>query len=164
MNLSVSTHWPPKMPGHLAGQPTNFRVGILNSLLSNYPIAKQVIESSPKVFRFKPHTIREDKNNRWKPGMRIHFFEWTGKAYRSKQFKFAPLTECVSVQAIEIVWHDTEGNRYVNPAIYVDDVWMVGKDLETLAHNDGFDTVCDFYAWFNQDFYGRIIHWTDLKY
>lgn len=164
MNLSVQTHWPQKMPAHLVGKPTDFRVNILNSLLANYPIAKRTIARMPNEFKFKPHTIRADKTNRWKPGMNIHFFEWTGKPYRSPQFKFAPVVTCVSVQKIEIVWHDLTGCRYINPTIYIDGRWIVGRQLHQLAINDGFDSLTSFYAWFNQDFTGKIIHWTELKY
>lgn len=28
----------------------------------------------------------------------------------------------------------------------------------------GFDSVKDFFRYFNKDFKGKIIHWTDLKY
>jgi len=36
--------------------------------------------------------------------------------------------------------------------------------LKTLARNDGFESVDDFFKWFNADFQGKIIHWTDFKY
>jgi hypothetical protein len=35
---------------------------------------------------------------------------------------------------------------------------------EQLAINDGFETVEHFFRWFNEDFSGKIIHWTDLRY
>lgn len=164
MNLSVSTHWPSHMPPHLAGKPTQFRENILNSLLANYPIAKRTIQRLPKQFKFKPHTIRADKNKRWKPGMRIHFFEWTGKPYRSLQFKFAPTVTCVATQHIEIIWTDTDGIRLAEPTIFIDNKWIVGYQKEQLAINDGFDSLQSFYAWFNTNFTGTIIHWTNLKY
>lgn len=163
MNLSVSTQWPIKMPSYLVGKETGFKANILNSLLANYPIAARTIQRLPKQFNFKPHTIREDKNNRWKPGMRIHFFEWMGKPYRSKQFKFATGI-CKSVQAIEIIWYDVDGCKYTIPSIYIDGRWLVYDEMKQLALNDGFDSLELFYAWFNTDFKGRIIHWTNLKY
>ena len=36
--------------------------------------------------------------------------------------------------------------------------------LRELAKNDGFESVEDFFAYFNKDFKGKIIHWTDLQY
>lgn len=40
-----------------------------------------------------------------------------------------------------------------------------GTDLiEKIAINDGFDSVDDFFSWFKDDFTGKIIHWTNLKY
>jgi len=115
-------------------------------------------------YNFKPHTIRKDKHNRWKPGMDIHFFEWTGKPYRSPQFKFSPVVKCISVQDIEIRWTDPDGLRLYDPVIYIDGTWITRKQTEKLSKNDGFDSLYSFYAWFNQDFTGRIIHWTSLKY
>jgi hypothetical protein len=36
--------------------------------------------------------------------------------------------------------------------------------LEVIARHDGFDSVNDFLDWFSEDFTGKLIHWTDLKY
>lgn len=36
--------------------------------------------------------------------------------------------------------------------------------VEVLAKNDGFSGVKEFFEWFSEDFKGKIIHWTDLKY
>ena len=33
-----------------------------------------------------------------------------------------------------------------------------------LAINDGFESLKHFFEYFNEDFEGKIIHWTDLKY
>jgi hypothetical protein len=35
---------------------------------------------------------------------------------------------------------------------------------EVIARKDGFDTLEDFLDWFSEDFTGKLIHWTDLKY
>lgn len=143
MNLAVSTNWPQKMPVHLAGKATLFGLKIITGL--------------------KPHTIREDKSNRWKEGRVIQFFEWEGKPYRSKQVKITKAV-CKSVQNIEIVWKDPDGLRYPTPSIFVDGLWIVGEEKKRLALNDGFGSLMDFYAWFDKDFTGKIIHWTDLRY
>ena len=46
----------------------------------------------------------------------------------------------------------------------IDNIVLTNKQIEQLAKNDGFDSVQDFFNWFNEDFNGRIIHWTDFKY
>ena len=111
--------------------------------------------STPKL-----HTIRVDQNKRWKPGMKIHFKIWTGKPYKSKTFDFAPLTECVSIQEIRIE-HDTSN---LWPPVYIDNKLMSIGQIEKLAINDGFNDLRHFYSYFNENFTGRIIHWTNLKY
>lgn len=35
---------------------------------------------------------------------------------------------------------------------------------KTLALNDGFESVKQFFQWFNEPFVGKLIHWTDSKY
>lgn len=163
MNLSVTTHWPLKMPAHLAGKPTGFKDKILNSLLQHTPIGETVFKDKKEPELFKPHTIR--KGNRWKPGMNIHFFEWTGKPYRSPHFKFAPVIKCVRVQSIDIIWTDPDQAVLPKPLIFIDQVWVCDEKIkQALAVNDGFESLQAFYAWFNQDFSGQIIHWTNLKY
>lgn len=117
----------------------------------------------------KLHTIREDKNNRFKPGVMIDFFINT----RTKDmFRFAPKIPVVSTQKIEIRWYNTFGTPVVR--VFIDnksyacvkfdrETIITGKMLE-LAENDGFDTIEDFFAYFNKDFTGKIIHWTDKRY
>jgi len=36
--------------------------------------------------------------------------------------------------------------------------------IELLAKNDGFESVEDFWKWFNVEKTFRCIHWTDFKY
>lgn len=113
----------------------------------------------------KLHTIREDKTDRWKPGTKIDFFI---NCRQKNMFRFAPVLPVVSVQEIEIIWVGfSDGYR---PWVKID-----GKNIYTLdqfdtdkmlllAQNDGFDSDQDFFAYFNKDFKGKIIHWTDLRY
>jgi hypothetical protein len=111
------------------------------------------LKCSPKI-----HTIRVDKNNRWKAGIHIHFQQWTEKPYNSKCYHFAPLIPCMSVQKIRISW---SGNHVL---VFVDDMLILKDQLLKLAQNDGFDSIESFFKWFDKDFTGKIIHWTDLKY
>jgi hypothetical protein len=119
----------------------------------------------------KIHTIREDKNDRWQPGTKIDFFI---NCRQKDMLRFAPVLPVVSVQEVKIKWFNIYG-EYV-ARVFIDGksfayvkfkndriVTLEGKMLE-LANNDGFDTIEDFFAYFNTDFKGKLIHWTDLKY
>ena len=48
--------------------------------------------------------------------------------------------------------------------IKVDNKELSKVDIERLSKNDGFDSIEDFWSFFNQDYQGMIIHWTDTKY
>ena len=115
----------------------------------------------------KIHTIREDKSGRWKPGTKINFVINN----RSKdRYQFAPVIPCVSVQPIkmtrfsdliEVVIGDSLWKAQINSK-GVPYSWDI--QLQILAQNDGFDSVEDFFAWFNKDYSGKIIHWTKYTY
>ena len=117
----------------------------------------------------KLHTIREDKNDRWKLGVMIDFFI---NARQKNMFRFAPRIPVVSTQEINIEWltkymvYVTIDNKPIGDAIW--DRGFIGMSCEPilreLAKNDGFNSVEDFFAYFNKDFTGKIIHWTDLRY
>ena len=107
----------------------------------------------------KLHTIRDDKNNRWKPGVMIDYFI---NCRQPNMFRFAPRIPVVSVQEIAIVWFDFFGK--IKPLVYVDKKPLTVIDVEALAQNDGFDTLEEFFEYFNEDYKGKIIHWTDLRY
>lgn len=188
MTLAYSTHWPTTMPPHMAGKPTFFPEKILASLIWNYPdydweqyadeIDKiyQPYECTVGDFEMKHHTIRRDEKDRWKPGNNIHFVI---NNRTKNRFQFAPVVKCESVQKIEIynlgetadvpmsysIEKDDNGRFYDHAyAVWVDDELLGSYGVERLAINDGFDSVEDFFAWFNEDFQGKIIHWTGLKY
>ena len=126
----------------------------------------------------KLHSIREDKTNRWKPGMIIHFT--TGS--RSKNYKCFAKSQCVSTQRIEIremsqicvdncytyeeshMFGDRSEKFLKTFKVIVDSRELSDAEIYLLANNDGFETIHDFFRWFNKDFTGKIIHWTDLKF
>ena len=119
----------------------------------------------------KLHTIRLDPPNRWKAGMNIQMV-YRGKNYSIEDHfnKGIPeLERCVSVQKIKMWWtgslspHENPSDRY---PVYHLNCLVDGKriDIEQLSVNDGFESVDDFRKWFNKDFEGRLIHWTDLRY
>lgn len=179
MILSFSQKWPASM-GKWAGQPTHFIEKIWAELIAeNLPInlgdysdyndlhlskfGKDMSDYDKVLISPKLHTIRHDPHNRWKPGMKIH----PAIGVRTKNyFQFAPVIPCVSVQEIEIIHTGYSPNT---PVVYVHN----GKSLmnplsyseiKKLAQNDGFDSVEQFFAWFNKDFKGQLIHWSDLRY
>ncbi len=191
MTIQCSTRWPEKMAS-LKGEQTVFVPQILNSLYHNGLITSdQITDYECKYYditdlqficseRKKPHTIRADKKNRWHAGRDIHFKIWQGVPYHSDTFQFAPVVKCISTQKITIrwqfkgnekvvdvnIWNDPKGKvksygyvKWINDEI-VQQSYMV----EQLAINDGFRSVEHFFRWFNEDFTGKLIHWTDLRY
>lgn len=119
-------------------------------------------------YESKLHTIRKDQHNRWKQAMDIHPVIFNRSP---KRLQFAPTIKCVSTQRISIKWKDlhkvTECNfsghisDYIE--IIVDQRNLEENEIWELIHNDGL-SVIDFLAHFNDDFEGKIIHWSQLKY
>ncbi len=106
-------------------------------------------------WKLKRHTIRAGK--RWRPGMMIDF--WINMRTKD-QFRFAPRVPVVSVQDIEIKHGFAKSHRQV-----IVNTWIMPNDeVEELAINDGFPDLESFFKWFDSDFEGQIIHWSDLKY
>jgi hypothetical protein len=120
------------------------------------------------VVKPKLHTIREDKNDRWQVGTIIDFFI---NVRQKSMFRFAPRLPVVSVQNIEIIYVPFGDKKQdARPFVKVDGrlIYDVGQTLwsqmKEFAENDGFNTIEDFFAYFDKDFTGKLIHWTDLKY
>lgn len=114
----------------------------------------------------KFHTIREDKNNRWKAGNKIDFFI---NVRKKNMFRFAPVLPVVSIQKIEIIYHtnafDLANEIPFKRAVIVDDKKRLNdNEIKQLAENDGFISTDEFFAYFDESFSGKLIHWTDLKY
>jgi hypothetical protein len=171
----------------LNGEPTYFVEKILNGLATNNLITRQEwsfrmnpppVVKYPTAYGFsfnqtldlnlKLHTIRDDQKDRWKAGMKIDFFI---NVRKKDMFRFAPVLPVVSVQKIEIII--TENCALRKRQVWIDDVFalyyeygdrIIDKGLLQLVQNDGFDTIEDFFAYFDKDFTGKLIHWTDLKY
>lgn len=109
----------------------------------------------------KLHTIREDKTNRWKAGMKIDFFI---NVRTKDMFRFAPVLPVVSVQSFEVEKLCNTGEWYKDFIVLVDNLYQDVNGINQIALNDGFDTVEDFFSYFNENFKGKLIHWTDKKY
>ena len=113
----------------------------------------------------KVHTIREDKHDRWRPGMKIHFATGVRTSYYSQFYA----DFCVSTQRIHfkptIEFADGTTHEPALPHIYVDGLWIIDpKKRLQLALNDGFSSLDDLYTFFHDGFEGKIIHWTNYKY
>lgn len=155
----------------LNNKPTLFVEKILNSMhydlklgavINDYLIAeKHQYDAAYKLVdairsqKAKKHTIRKDTSNRWKAGNDIHF---SINVRTKNQFQFAPVVKCVSVQKIEIEYEN------IGVIVLVDDKPLTTKQVLELAINDGFNSIEEFFEYFNKDFTGKIIHWTNLKY
>ena len=48
--------------------------------------------------------------------------------------------------------------------IKVDGMVLSKFDMERLSKNDGFETMEDFWSFFNAPYQGMIIHWTETRY
>lgn len=179
MILSFSTQ--------LNGKPTYF----VEKIWQGFPESDQYIEEwftdgkiyqqydfHPDAYGMSPkiHTIREDKAERWKPGMMIDFFI---NARKKDMFCFAPRINVISIQEIFM----TRRGSMLEITIAKDGSYIGGDDFYLdacihgkLAINDGFDEYNDFRNHFinvieengkktgNYWFKGKIIHWTDFKY
>lgn len=156
MTLGFSTH--------IKGKPTYFvekiLIGIKDITLEDLWIADSKYNLNVDVLeglRPKFHTIRADPKDRWKVGNNIHMVINN----RTKdRFQFALVVKCKRVQEIEIIQ-----SEYINDCkVKVDGRLLSLEDMQQLAWNDGFSSLVEFWMWFKEDFKGKIIHWTDLKY
>lgn len=153
----------------LNNKPTYFVEQINNCLFQNkiisideidnyeLDLAQKFCYSLKDIDQCKLHTIRKDTSNRWKAGNDIHFCI---NVRTKDQFQFAPIVKCVSTQKIEIKKHPNH-NVF---SIYIDGKYLEPDDTDLLAKNDGFDSTEAFFEYFNTNFTGKIIHWTNLKY
>ena len=128
----------------------------------------------------KLHTVREDSKERWKVGTKIDFFI---NVRQPNMYRFAPVLPVVSTQKIEFIWKENTENHtclgtkfdrictikiddrfYGDAYLFNGSVVSSSYTIPTFANNDGFDTPDELFAYFNKNFKGKIIHWTDLRY
>ena len=110
----------------------------------------------------KVHTFREDPHGRWLAGRHIHH----AHGVRTKYYDCFLENDCVSVQSVQIHHYESEPPMQ-RIEIIIDGEVVLSPHcelMEKIAKNDGFGSVDDFFKWFNTDFHGKIIHWTNLKY
>lgn len=124
----------------------------LQKLQSYWSLPTVTTDLRPRV---KKHTIRKDENDRYKVGVKLHFYI---NNRTKKAFNFAPVVPIISIQKIQIFWLNQ------SPAVYVDGRMLLCFEIKRLAWNDGFDSEVEFFNYFNEDFTGKIIHWTKTTY
>jgi hypothetical protein len=142
------------------GEPTNFQEKILVGAAPERVLG-------PSFFP-KLHSMREDAKDRWKPGMAIHHVYGS----RTKNRECFLENKCISTQRVQIrhskvTGKDSMGNDVVvgnSRIILIDGRVMSDETVKQLAINDGFDSVEDFFRWFGENWNGKIIHWTKLRY
>ncbi len=117
----------------------------------------------------KIHTIRRDKNGRWKKGKIIQF----ATGVRTKHYNQFHEGICKSTQTIKIRYDgDSSYNPITGhthyPALIIDGkehrIYNSDRVFHDVVKNDGFTSVYLFLKWFDKDFDGVIIHWTDHSY
>lgn len=133
-------------------------------------------EMSMKGYKFnisvtdppKLHTIRKDEKERWKAGVDIRFRIFN----RSKNtVQFAPVIPCISTQKIEIDYkidtHKTVASVLIDGILQGEAIWVncqlvnSSATIDKISINDGFRNTNEFFEHFDQNFTGKIIHWTD---
>lgn len=100
----------------------------------------------------KVHTIRIDANNRWKPGKIINF----ALGVRTKNYNQFALGRCTRVFEI-IINPEFERVDIVTGQGYK--CIFRGAGVLRFAKNDGFDSLEEFWKWFNKPFEGKLIFW-----
>lgn len=109
----------------------------------------------------KIHTIRADPHDRWITGRLIHFVVFNRSPNR---FQFAPVLPVKGIQKIEIEWFKKEPIVVIDRNCFYNPFAGIDHGMELLARNDGFASVEDFFKYFNTNYDGKIIHWTDYRY
>lgn len=114
-------------------------------------------EFQPKIIDgIKIHTIREDKHNRWKKGIKIHFWMGNPRNVTKNPYQFG---EGIVELVLSIHIYPDE-NRFIigNQGEFKE----IGS-LNELAENDGFDSWEEMKKWFKTEFHGKIIYWEKFK-
>lgn len=144
MNLAFTQEYP-------WGGATNFQAKVL-SFYGKEPYYG--------LFYSKKHSFRSDPTERWEEGKKIHFHH----GGRKLKYNCWHIGVCTGVQTVRIVWLDMKMTEIKRPEIWLDNKLLNNRKMNELAWNDGFDNLTDFFRWFNKDFTGRIIHWSDVRY
>jgi hypothetical protein len=111
----------------------------------------------------KIHTIRRDVTNRAKKGEPLYLHDAVDEKHGGSIQGF-DIKQCISTQKIEIKYIKLYAWYITGPHVKVDGQYLTAEQIHTLAINDGFTNIIKFFDWFNTDFTGKIIHWTNKRY
>ena len=176
--LKFSQVWPERM-GEWAGKDTDFRSKIWAMLHDDHGFFQygemtyewqtdyndKVKDSTPKL-----HTIR--RGQKYQAG---DIVKPISVSPDGEEFQFAPEMKIASVQDIEIrgysdrdsksfwVRIDSKPFGRIGFSKHTDRVWT-NEEIIEITSNDGFDAFSQFFKYFNKDFQGQILHFTDLRY
>ena len=111
--------------------------------------------------RTKIHTIRADKHDRWKEGMKIHFWRGNPRNVKSHPYAFGEgVVEKIDTVKFLLPY------RGQFPSVKLNGHLQCPSEIVQLAKDDGFDSVNDFFEWFLRSptsgeniWQGKIIHW-----
>lgn len=143
MNITVTREYP-------WGGVTNFQAKVL---------AFFNVSPYNESFRPKKHTMYDGVNQRWEEDKWIHFISNLKKINYVCWFK----AKCTGTQNIQIHW--SENNiKYGLPNIFIDGRRLKEGDIADLILNEGFGSLGDFLSFYNKDFDGKLIHWSDVRY
>lgn len=148
----------------LNGKPTYFPHKIIcgqyhNNLISDhdYFVYHDKIEIPTEILEGKIHTMRDDPGDRWKAGVKIHFVI---NNRTKKRYQFAPVLPCISTQKV-VIKYSKKGKI---PKIFIDGRRIDLFEIAILSQNDGFESINDFFKYFNTSTTKKLIHWTNKKY
>ena len=150
MTLPFMTHFHDGTPTHFVEKiwETIFQKGIEIKMHEFIEYGRKTLPAHYKIGTHEPklHTIRQDKKNRWKAGVDIHFVI---NNRTPERFQFAPVIPCVSVQEIEIIYSDEDlcEHNGVEPVVKIDGriLDFYKNEYEELAINDGFENISRFW-------------------
>lgn len=154
--LTLSQVFPATHPRK--GEPTNFKVSLLNALYihnPNAPIKEHTIRGNYELWRKRFEEI--DAGNAC-----LSIREWSGKPYQSKQVEIARLTKADGINLQKLTLKPS-----LNCCGTVPGEWhQHGVPEDTLAKNDGLSYE-DWKAWFKNSDFSKpfaLIHFTKGGY
>jgi hypothetical protein len=103
----------------------------------------------------KQHTIRADKHNRWKVGMKIHF--WLGNPRNTRGMNKPYQFGVGVVERIEPI------QIYPNKDLIIINGYEFkhSQELKNIALNDGFESWEEMKQFFTENFVGKLIIWSN---
>lgn len=112
----------------------------------------------------KIHTLREDASNRWKAGRKMHM----ATGVRTKNYHCFKRDLCNGCQRVELLPKKRE--ILIHNGIKM--MRLLPQHHLFFVRNDGFDTVEEFWQWFEAEakkynvdvLFRKLIHWTDYRY